>query len=146
MEKLIFDSGIKEYQINDSGVLRFNPTDPNVYNRFFVALEKMKEIEAELTKRGNALPAGDGTGTVAIMVDADTKVKALLAEIFGQQNDFNAIFDGVNMMAVGSNGERVITNFLDAMLPIMLAGAEKCVNASSAQAVAQAKAARAARK
>lgn len=34
MQKITFDTGIKTYQINDSGVLRFNPSDPNLYKRF----------------------------------------------------------------------------------------------------------------
>ena len=29
-EKLSFDTGIREYEINDNGILRFNPSDPNV--------------------------------------------------------------------------------------------------------------------
>ena len=31
---LSIDTGIQEFQINNGGVLRFNPSDPNVYNRF----------------------------------------------------------------------------------------------------------------
>ena len=31
MQKITFDTGIKTYQINDSGVLRFNPSDPNLF-------------------------------------------------------------------------------------------------------------------
>ena len=31
MEKLSFDTGIREYDVNGNGVLRFNPSDPNVY-------------------------------------------------------------------------------------------------------------------
>ena len=30
MEKIQFDSGMKEYRINGKGVLRFNPADPNL--------------------------------------------------------------------------------------------------------------------
>ena len=30
MKEIKFDTGIKTYQINDSGVLKFNPSDPNL--------------------------------------------------------------------------------------------------------------------
>ena len=33
-QKLSIDTGVQEFEINGSGVLRFNPSDPNVYNRF----------------------------------------------------------------------------------------------------------------
>lgn len=48
MEKISFDSGIKSYKINGSGVLRFNPCDPNVYARFLEAADRMQNIEQAL--------------------------------------------------------------------------------------------------
>ena len=45
MEQLFIDSGIKEYQINGKGVLRFNPSDPNVYARFLELVPKIESIE-----------------------------------------------------------------------------------------------------
>ena len=41
MEKISFDSGVKSYKINGTGVLRFNPGDPNVYARFLQAADKL---------------------------------------------------------------------------------------------------------
>ena len=38
MEKLTFDSGIRSYRAG-AGVLRFNPSDPNLYARFLQVLE-----------------------------------------------------------------------------------------------------------
>ena len=51
MEKIQFDSGIRSYRINGAGVLRFNPGDPNLYSRFLEAVEKLKEVETELTQQ-----------------------------------------------------------------------------------------------
>ena len=39
MEQLTIDTGLREYAVNGGsehggGVLRFNPSDPNVYSRF----------------------------------------------------------------------------------------------------------------
>ena len=50
MEKLVFDSGVKEYKLGTGGVLRFNPSDPNVYARFMDAMDKIRAVEADLVK------------------------------------------------------------------------------------------------
>lgn len=130
MEQLIFDSGIKEYQINGKGVLRFNPSDPNVYARFMDMVPKIHEIEREMNIKANQIDrkAEDaGEKTLRFMRETDSRIKAVLNEIFGGENDFEEILEGVNLMAVASNGERVVTNLMDALQPIMEAGAQACV-------------------
>lgn len=139
MEKLLFDNGLKEYDVNGTGVLRFNPSDPNVYGRFLDAVDEIKTVENDLIKRGKALSQNDGEGVVRLMVEADKKVKTILKNVFGAINDFDAIFGGVNIMAVASNGERVITNFMVAIDPIVSSGAEKCAQQKVNDAVAAAK-------
>ena len=63
MEKLQFDSGIKEYKINGAGVLRFNPGDPNLYARFLEAGDKLLQRDAAAHGRGGqADEAGAGLG------------------------------------------------------------------------------------
>ncbi len=69
---------------------------------------------------------------------ADEKIKKILSEIFGTGNDFEAIFQGVNCTAVGHNGERIITNFLIAVTPIIKDGAEKIAKMEAQDAVAKA--------
>ena len=68
------------------------------------------------------------------MEAADKKMKALLSDIFGAGNDFDKILDGVNLLAVASNGERVINNLMDALTPIMSAGAQACAGEKVEQA------------
>lgn len=128
MEKIIFDSGVKEYQINDSGVLRFNPSDPNVYARFFEAAEQIQEVEKNLTKSGADLQDNEKSGEAAILLmkEADKKVKDILGNVFGPGNDFDQMLGGVNLLAVAGNGERVITNLIQALVPIIEQGAQKC--------------------
>ena len=126
MQKLNFDLGLKEYEIG-GGVLRFNPSDPNVYARFAEAGKRFSEIEEKLIAK--AKEAGDqapGEIMLQLMADADRETKGILAWIFGAHNDFDAIFCGANIMGVGANGERIITNFIYAIQPIMEAGAKKC--------------------
>ena len=40
MEKLRFDNGVKSYRLGSCGVLRFNPSDPNLYARLMEAQKK----------------------------------------------------------------------------------------------------------
>lgn len=139
MEKLIFDTGIKEFEVNGKGVLRFNPADPNVYARFMDMSDKIRTVEKDLAERAQKLDDADnetrGAETLRIMRIADEKMKSLLAEVFGAENDFDQIFEGINLMAVASNGERVISNFYTAIEPVIMSGVQACV----AEEVAEAK-------
>lgn len=146
MEILNFDSGIREYKINNNGVLRFNPGDPNVYARFVEASEKIQSIEKNMTDKAAELKENDGAAVLRILADADKQMKDVLDWVFGNGNDFDEIMEGVNLMAVATNGERVITNLLNALLPIIQAGAEECAKEQIGDAVQQAQLNRAARR
>lgn len=125
MEKLQFDSGVKEYRINGGGVLRFNPGDPNLYARFLEAADKLQQIEQDLAQKAQLLEGADtGTAAVKLMAEADQQMKQLLSWVFGQHNDFDKALGGVNLLAVAGNGERVVTNLLQALQPVLVAGAE----------------------
>lgn len=132
MENLIFDSGIKEFNVNGKGVLRFNPSDPNVYGRFVAAIDKIKAVETEMAGKAKALEKAGGESAgeavIGIMCETDARMKKILNEIFGLDNDFDKILEGVNLMAVAGNGKRVVTNLLDALQPIMEAGAQACAD------------------
>lgn len=130
MQRLVFDTGVQEYQLGNAGVLRFNPSDPNVYARFMAAMDKLPAIESELVEKARRLEQSDGeepngAEVLKLMAEADEKVKQLLNEVFGGDNDFNKILNGVNLLAVASNGERVITNLLATLQPVLVSGAEQ---------------------
>lgn len=131
MEQLNFDSGVKEYQL-PGGILRFNPTDPNVYARFMECTDKIRAVEQQMAAKAKILtdqkPNNIGEESLKIMRETDTKIKTILNEIFGHGNDFDKLLDGVNLMAVGTNGERVISNLLGALQPVMEEGAKACVS------------------
>lgn len=132
MQKIIFDSGVQEFELG-SGVLRFNPADPNVYARFMDAADEILKIEQELVEKGKTMDA-NGETVIRIMAEADKRAKELLNEVFGCGNDFHAILGGTNLLAVGANGERVITNLFHALTPIMVSGAQKCAAGKVTQA------------
>ena len=112
MEKMTIDCGVRQYKINGKGVLRFKPKDPNVYARFGQLLEQLPQ--------GENLP------------QLDKKLKEGLTQVF-PGNDFEALLGGVSLLAVGANGERVLTNFLHCLEPILRRGA---LDAARAQAEA----------
>lgn len=142
MEKISFDSGIKSYKINGNGVLRFNPSDPNVYARFMEAADQLQGIEQTLVDEAKTLPEADGAGVVRLLNKADREMKQILSRVFGGENDFDKILQGVNLLAVADNGQRVVTNLLTALQPILVAGAERCAQEKVTDAVNKAKARR----
>ena len=124
MEKLTFDTGVKSYKVG-AGVLKFNPTDPNIYARFLEILDSLSSLEEDLSKVS-------GADAVTALADADKTIKEKLSYVFGGDNDLQAIFRGVSLLAVGANGQRLITNFLAALEPILSAGARQCAAAEAA--------------
>ena len=145
MKTISFDNGIKEFKIGD-GILRFNPTDPNVHARFMEAADKIEAVEAEMIKSGESLKEADGAGILKLLAEADTRIKDILGWVFGVSNDFNEILGGVNLMAKATNGERVVTNLLAALMPILQAGAKAYANEQIGNAVKKAQGNRAARR
>lgn len=152
-EKLIFDDGIKEYEVNGRELLRFNPSDPNVYNRFCALHEELPKLEEEYEAGLKELAAEVGADdlessgkALKLMRDIDVKVKAKLSYAFGDVNDFDKIMGGVNLLAVGRNGERIVTNLLTALQPIIESGIRRHQTDAAAQAVAEAKLNRAQRR
>jgi hypothetical protein len=146
MQKLNFDLGLREYEVG-GGVLRFNPSDPNVYARFVEAGHKLIEIEQRLVdKAKTANPEAAGQSALKLMAEADQEIKDMLSWIFGSHNNFDVIFCGTNVLSVGANGERVITNFIHAIQPIMESGAKKCAKQQIGNAAAKAQMNRAQRR
>ena len=136
MKKLTFDNGLQEVRIG-GGVLRFNPQDPNLFVRFEQAGEKLRAVEADMVSKARSV--GEDSNQVArILHDGDRQMKQILDWVFGAGNDFDAILQGVNLLAVAGNGERVVTNLFAALEPVLVEGAKGCAQARAAAAAAKA--------
>ena len=122
MKKIKLDTGVTAVTLG-SGTLRFHPADPNLYVRFQEAVEKLQSVENELVAKA---ADADGQTVARLLSDADRQMKNLLDWVFGPGNDFDALLEGVNLLAVASNGERVVTNLFAALEPILVDGAKKC--------------------
>lgn len=143
MEKIRFDSGIKEYRLGDLGVIRFNPGDPNLYARFLEAAEKIAALEEDMAQKAKNIGENDGVQVVKILQDADRQMKQTLNWVFGNAADFDSLLGGVNLLAMGANGERVVSNLFEALQPVLLAGAKAYAGQQVQAAKAKAKARRA---
>lgn len=115
MTDMQLDTGVREYRVG-GGVLRFNPTDPNLYGRFLEAVERLAALEGDFDRLSG-------------LVELDRQVKAVLGEVFGPENDLEPVFGGVNLLAVGENGHRLLENFVSALEPILRDGALRCAQA-----------------
>ena len=104
MEKIKFDDGVKSFKAG-GGVLRFNPSDPAIYTRFLEVAESLQQLAPKDAQ------------------DADRSLRAALEKVF-PGNDLGAIFPG-SLMALCSNGKLLIVNFLEAIEPVLVAGARK---------------------
>lgn len=143
MQNIKFDAGVEEYRLG-GGVLRFNPGDPNLYARFLDTGDKIKALEQELVEKAAAQdPENAPQELIRLMRQADLQMKAHLNYVFGEGNDFETLLQGVNLLAVAGNGERVITNLFAALEPILVQGAQRCAAEKTQAAVAKAKTRRA---
>lgn|GEM_PF-86097 len=138
MKNITFDTGIEEYVVNGGEVLRFNPTDPNVYARFVEFYKELGDItkdynnalkDYEVTDNGEDEFDEKGfdkaSKLMEISKNTDKVIKERLAYVFGEGNDFDKMLSGVNMLAMTNTGYTVIENFMDALLPIIEKNAEK---------------------
>lgn len=126
--KITIDTGVKEYEINENGVLRFNPSDPNLYKRFMSLSSDVGVMEEEVKN-------ADETNALDIMEKYDRRIKEKLSYVFGAGNDFDKLLGGVNVMAVSGTGELVITNVLNALRPLIEDGIKEYAKATAAKAV-----------
>ena len=137
MRELNFDSGIVEYRVNGKATLSFNRSDPTLYNRMQELNGKLAAIDSDLKKEKDA--AEDGLALVKLFSAYDKRIKAELSFVFGEQNDFDAIFEGQNVLSIAGNGKFLITNFIEALQPIIESGVKEYAKLEAANAVAQAK-------
>lgn len=144
-QKLNFDDGLLRLDINGNGLLTFNPSDFNVYQRFFALAKELPELEKKYVSDVEASTGDDPDDTKIFELagrelerarEIDADIKRRLGDVFGPGNDFDRLLGGVNVMALGSNGERVITNLLNALAPYIEQGVDNHVTSAASTAKA----------
>lgn len=138
MKELIFDDGVQEIPVNGRAVLRLNPNDPNLYLRFKNAVNDIRRMESELDQKREETM--DNLEILDLLGEYDQKVKVMLCQVFGQENDFDQIFGGRSVMGLARNGELAITNFFNALMPVFDEAAKTYARAEADKELAAAKA------
>ena len=130
---LNIDDGLIRLNVNENGVLKFNPSDFNLYNRFIVFRKELLELEKKYHLEIEAVKVAEAQEQTIELVGSELKiaravdleVKTKLNAVFGLGADFDRLLDGVNCMAFGNNGKRIVTNLLDALSPYLEQGIQK---------------------
>lgn len=156
MTKLTFDDGRVRLDINGNGMLVFNPSDFNVYERLYALIHELPELEKRYSAEVEAPDEGTQDEQAAAVElagrelirakEIDSLIKSKLSHVFGAENDFDKLLGGINLMAFGNNGERIVTNFLNAILPYVEEGLAKHAGKEVAAAHANREQRRAAQK
>lgn len=136
MNQLKVDLGVEEFSLG-SGVLRFNPCDPNLYTRFLELADSLEALQKDLQKGVASAP--DGTEVLRQLSQADRRFKCLLTQVFGPENDFSRLLQGVNLLALTEEGTTVAENLMAALEPVLTQGAERFVAAQTGAAVEKAR-------
>ena len=143
VEKLVIDDGLIRLDINGNGILKFNPSDFNLYNRFMSFRKELLELEQKYHLEVEAAtPEAESDDRTIELIGKeleiaraiDLEVKHKLDAVFGLGADFDRFLDGVNCMAFGGNNRRIIDNLLDGLTPYLKQGAEKHINDTAAAA------------
>lgn len=133
-QSIQFDDGLLRLDINGNGLLTFNPSDFNVYQRFFQLANELPELEKKYMSEVEKPDDGELTEDQTFALtgreldrarEIDREIKDRLGGVFGPGNDFDALLGGINLMALGSNGQRVVTNLLNALAPYIEEGANR---------------------
>lgn len=139
MAKLSFNQGVEVHEVigaNGAEVAKFylDSGDSNLINRFRAFLDELPTVSEKYEAARKMMPESvrgeDGEVDTAVwdageaIRDADLYIKARLSEVFGASNDFDAIFEGSNVMSIALNGSTAIENFIDAVAPLMQGGIE----------------------
>lgn len=122
MEKISFNTGVKEYQLGELGTLRANFSDPNFCDRFVKGTDVISQIEKEVKEKEETLDKNDTKSILNLLNDFDSKVKDELNKIFLLGNDFHKLCGGMNLLAVADNGKNLLTNLLNALAPLIKDG------------------------
>lgn len=137
MKKLSIDCGVEAFRINGGQVLRFNPADPNLYSRFLMLEQQLNALQRSLEEKH--LQPTTAEDLLLALEETDRKLKQLLTQTFGGENDFDRLLQGVNLLATAGNGQPVVINLLNALEPILTEGMERFAQAKTRQAVQKAR-------
>lgn len=99
-------------------------SDANTYHRIMSAIGEIRSVQDELSKNGTM-------DTLDKLVKADAAVKRILGKCF-PGNDFDVIFDRVNIVTPGPDGKCIAAEFFREIFPYAVSGMREMVLADKA--------------
>lgn len=116
--QLQIDTGLKTYDILDAdgnltGTVRFNPADPGIAARW-----KSAEPEIQQLARTAQQSDQDEDATVALLMEADQKIKSLFDYAFGAKVS-QAFFGGQSAFGICDDGALVLEHVINALAPVL---------------------------
>lgn len=115
MADILFDTGVKEFQVNGVRTIRFNPADIGFAETLYSVIAKINAIDEETKKKRS------GTNDYAKIFDynraEDKKMRDAVDSVFGE-NFCADVFGDIRLTAI-ADGLSVIENFAFAVLDQM---------------------------
>lgn len=119
MEKIVFDDGCKEFAINgdEKRILRFNPSDIGLIERFHDSYEEMKKELDKIEKDGGLTAAGDSVEQFGAFAESIKQINSVMRK---QVDDIfypgaaEIVFGRMNPLAI-SKGKTIYENFFEAL-------------------------------
>jgi hypothetical protein len=133
MDNLVFDSGIKEFSINndETKIIRFNPGDPNQFKtikEIYVQVEALRD-KFTLSESDLSIPESNEEAikkleeNIELVDEADRAVREIIDTAF-KQPICDTVFGTQNIWAV-AGGKHIWENFIDALAQMCSAEMEK---------------------
>lgn len=122
MNSIVFDEGIKEFEINNdpNRVLKFNPSDPGIVDRYYTCITKM-EAELEKVKDLQIDPEGNPLSELSGAAETIKEVNRILRSNFDEvfyEGAADIVFGKQNPLAL-AGGNTIYENFMNAFQKII---------------------------
>lgn len=99
-------------------------SDANTYHRIMSAIGEIRSMQDALSKDA-------AMGALDKLVEADAAVKRILGKCF-PGNDFDEIFDRVNIVTPGPDGKCIAAEFFRGIFPYAVSGIREMVQSDKA--------------
>lgn len=122
MSGIVFNEGIKEFEINNdpNRILRFNPSDVGLVDRYYTCIEKMKEelkIVDDIRIDENGDPIDDLEESAKVIHRVNEVLRTNFDEVF-YEGAAEVVFGKQNPLAF-AGGQTIYENFMEALKDIL---------------------------
>ena len=119
---IVFDDGVKEYEINGdpSRILRFNPADVGIVDRYYACVQKMEQ-ELKSVEDITIDPAGNPLEEIGEAAVTIRRVNEVLRRNFDEvfyKGASDIVFGNQNPLAL-AGGKTIYENFMNAFKDVI---------------------------